>query len=133
MALPVTFSLRGQTFTLALTEDQLNGIHAFIDAYNQRNFGQAGYHQGEFDEQILPTIPLYVVAEPEGTTWDDEIEGVYDLSLTIPGEVQVVHRDWSTEMLQGFITGALWLGVNWRDYATNITRNGEAVVINDHL
>lgn len=138
MAQPVTLYLRGQTFTIDLNEDQLNGLRYFISAYNGRRTGETVYHRNELDDPaMLASLDFYVIDEPEDNGVDDddeEEEPAYprnlELSLNRGGRTIIV-RDVSREMLQGFITGARWVGESWRDYVVRVTENGDDVVIQD--
>ena len=134
----ISYSLNGQRFTIPLTNNQNGGIQSFIGFYNERFHGQDFVHEEELgdDEDLRATISLYILEE--GFPMDEDLElweeqdtgGEHNISMRTVGRLpNRIYRDWNRETLQGFITASQWLGVNWRDYVTNITIDGQPAQI----
>lgn len=134
MALPVTFNLRGQVFTLDLTYDQVDGLQNFICDHNLVTVGVEEWHAEALAVDVdLATVPLFIVQEPGEEDWTvNPIDHDLQVDTMVDGEPKV-QLGWSLVTLQGYITGAQWVGVNWRDYVTRVTREGVELRIEDHL
>ena len=134
----ITFVLNGQRFTIPLTYAQWTGIQTFGLLYNRLNYNTDMIQEQEFIENDTDlNVPFYIAAEgypnlDDFEDWEDaDIIEFNSLSITaIPyNGHKIVYRDWTRSMLQGFITASQWLGVNWRDYVTNITIDGQPAQI----
>ena len=130
----ISFSLRRgpidtrQIFTIPLTNSQFIGIQAFIGLYNPQGIIHEEDFEGE--EELQANLPIFILGQgfPEDLeVWETDDTGEdHNISMTAVIERQkITYRDWNRETLQGFITIAGWLGVNWHDYVSNITIDGQ--------
>lgn len=122
----ITFVLRGQRFTLPLISDQFTGIATFIGLYNFRM-----HLRNIIREKDVRGAEVDLYIAKEGYPTDDEIEmwwGTEDIEANITifasdGIKILEYSEWNQLNLQGFITAAQWLGVDWHNYVQRITIN----------
>ena len=111
----IDFSLYGREFTVALLPEQLTGIEVFIRLYINLPLNNRG----------LGDSPLEMLGDEPEDEWFATEGRNGNITLFAPRNGEVLeYEDWNPLHLQGLITAAQWLGVNWRDYVTKVTING---------
>lgn len=129
----ISLNLRGEVITLDMDWDQWRGLETFIQCYNGVNFGVREAVGAVLAEELdLENIPLYSLVYPmDGYFPDPQRRDDLKALIKVAPQIWESFPDWNEHTLQGFITGAKWVGVNWRDYIIRVYHQGRTIEVTD--